>query len=589
MESEKENQRKQDLDEFWSIDEMLPKKNRNLRSHADTSTVEIISEAASTRESSTISVPIPPMEKRTEATAVTTEENGVVRRFIPPHTPLDARQQPKPDDEYTPENALLKRVRIFRPQNPHRYYESFLRDAMRLYPVQGKECAHIPFFSHVPQYGQMNRAQLNWYLFWRENLRQGKALSTDYSYLLLYAYEQINLSAKVSPQKAVDELCKLWLSYRELFHQLDVYLPEWICDLCLIHRLPPPKIMTDKMLSVVMSQCKFKEFFVVASGEDGYLRGLMAFCSNYDYRKSKYYNEETKALYDKWIAEGLKIVIGRFSREGKLFSSLRMDDSKLVREAFANALCADSIKCRIEIEFCSFSRSHELRFLITDIIKYIENLIRASIGVRSRLSIYALPTAVKAQLEALAAAHFPKQQKAEKKEEQQMVEQYERLYDLPQNTLSLSNAAEIERASWDTTQRLVDAFEESSNTEPIVDTEQEKTLSAPVFELPVTPAVPMPSAQAPSVANDEDELSALTVQLSSYHCFLLAVLDENGEKQREAAALLGKMTDVLADIINEAATAVLGDILLEETDGLYTVIEDYRATLEQLLKEMGKD
>ena len=39
---------------------------------------------------------------------------------------------------------------------------------------------------------------------------------------------------------------------------------------------------------------------------------------------------------------------------------------------------------------------------------------------------------------------------------------YERNYDLPKRAFSKELASEIERASWDTTERLVEAFEEAA-------------------------------------------------------------------------------------------------------------------------------
>ena len=196
-----ENEQNNTVDDFWDIDALIPQR-RLPPTSADTSTTEIVLEPRT-------------MEKRTGEQE---KSANAQRRFIPPHTEEERRVR-EAEDEYVPQNSLIKRVRIFKPQSNYNYYDSFLRDAERLYTVKGRETSPVSFFSYVPQYTQMDRGQLEWYLWWRECFRNGTCLPTDYSYLLLYAYEMINLAERIGPEVAQGELCKLWSGYRDLFHQ----------------------------------------------------------------------------------------------------------------------------------------------------------------------------------------------------------------------------------------------------------------------------------------------------------------------------------------------------------------------------------
>ena len=84
------------------------------------------------------------------------KSNDVAKpRFIPPHTAEEQSNAPAPDEDYIPENALIHKVRIYRWKSDYRYYESFVRDAVRLYAIKGVECPRVSFFSYVPQYSQM--------------------------------------------------------------------------------------------------------------------------------------------------------------------------------------------------------------------------------------------------------------------------------------------------------------------------------------------------------------------------------------------------------------------------------------------------
>lgn len=549
--------RDEELDRFWDIDALMPRK-RAVHYAADTETAEIELDALPTPASDETSKPTPrpiPIPK----------DDAPKPHFIPPHTADEQSRAPSPDEEYTPENALIRSVRLYRWKSNYRYYEGFVRDAVRLLAVKGQECARVPFFSYVPQYGQMSRAQLEWYLWWRENFQNGVFLDTDYSYVLLYAYERINLSGKTDPQSTQASLCTLWIQYRQTYRQLDSYLPEWICDYSLIHRLPPPTALSGGLLAEVMGHCNLKEFYVPSGGEDGYLRALLAFSSNYDYHKSKFCTEERVELFDRAVREALRAVMRHLSRDGQLFSAAGMDDSKMVRDAYTGALCSYRIKRRIEVEFCSFSRSHELRYFVTDVVKYTENKLRAALGIRSRLSVYALPTSVRELLDATLERILPAREQVERKKEEASAV-YEKLYDLPRKELSLSDAAQIERLSWETTERLVEAFEEP-------DVAEKQEIPTPSMSM----SFPMPSAET------ESDGDALKNAMQPYLNFLNAVWTEDAAGQKAAARDAGLPLEVLADKVNALAAEHMGDILLEETDGYYAVIEDYRDVLAELI------
>ena len=562
MKPEKKQQddrtREEELDRFWNIDALLPT-HRQPPPSRNTDTVEIELEERAE-----------PTSNEGETVVVRQGENLKIptgKHFIPPHTADENKPVQQPLSEYAPESYLLHRVRIYPWRSAYRYYEEFYQTAEHLANLPGRRCEPVPFFSYVPQYSQMRKDQLAWYLWWRECFRNGETLSTDYSYLLLYVYELINRSESSDPGEIQLNLLKLWSSYREQYPQLDSYLPEWICDHALIHRLTAPEV-SPALRSELMKHCALKEFYVPGSGEDGYVRCLLSFSSGYDYQKSKFYTDDHKELYDRVIFTVLKTVTEREETAG-FFTRPDPEDSRLTRDSYTGALCSYRIKRKIEVSYSSLFRSHEMRFLVSDVVKYTENHLRAHLGIRSRMSIYALPTPLREWIDGYFARELPPG-KTERK--QPVVDtSYERRYELPSKPFSLADAEEIERASWNTTKRLIDAFEtpdESGKPEP------PKPVPVPVA--PTEASVPqhtVPEEQLP--ADDRD--------------FLRAVLAGDKTEQRNVAARIGKMSDAIADVINGIAVDLSGDILLEETDNGYAVIEDYRAFAESLLSVDRKE
>ena len=78
--------------------------------------------------------------------------------------------------------------------------------------------------------------------------------------------------------------------------------------------------------------------------------------------------------------------------------------------------------------------------------------------------------------------------------------------------------------------------------------------------------------------------------LEAFRSFLDAVLAEDVNGQRMAASKLGKLIDAVAEEINELTVDVMGDVLLEDGDSGYRVIDDYRDWLNEALQTpFGKE
>ena len=239
-----------------------------------------------------------------------------------------------------------------------------------------------------------------------------------------------------------------------------------------------------------------------------------------------------------------------------MLSELTFGDSRVERDVYAGAVCVSDEKYKIKVEYCSFSRANELRFLVGDIIKYCENKLRAYMGIKSRLTVYSVPVELRAVLDRYFELNMPHEKPSKKRREEK--HEYDVLYDLPQKKLSLSDAATIELSSWETTRELVDAF--GGAPEKIA---QEAVLSASEPDLTPSAVIDAPCGF--------DAYRALLKRLAAGQAGAVA----------EYARGLGKMPDAVADEINEAAFDEIGDAVIEDDgNGGYAIIEDYRYLFE---------
>ncbi len=586
--------REQELDDFWDISALIPpKKTPSPRAHTPVTLTEINVASDSTEkmppeQSHTRLTRIAPpnaavgssseasREERTTPQKAEEDRDTVITRFIPPHTPEPIKKSPDPDDEYTLQGSMLHTVRIFRWKTSYQYYEDFCLQATALYHRRGEPCQPVSFFSYVPQYSQMNRAQLAWYLYWRDGVRRGEIMPADYSYILLYIYEIINLADTMDLHVGQQQLCILRKAFRDTYPRLGHLLNEWICDYSLIHHLPPPEL--DDLSAV--SDCTLKEFYVPRTDASlRYAAALMAFGSNYAYTKSKFAVGENRALYDRHMLGALCACIADSGEVGERMAGANLEESKLIRDAYTGALCSHRVKRRIEIDYCSFARSHELRILVTDIMKYTENRLRAYLGVKSRLGLYALPQSFRDCVDRYMRTALPARERTIRPEPRQ---EYDVLYDVPKTEFSAARAAEIEASSWNTTERLIAAFDTPDRAEaPDPAEERPAHREDSVCEEPAADLLVQPEPVLAQAEEGADEDQLLLNELGDLCEFINYALRSDAAAQRDFARARGEMIDSVADRINEISADILGDIVLEESDnGGYTVIDDYRAVFE---------
>lgn len=541
--------RKKQLDDFWDIDMITPKMKSFSRQRKNTpETVEItvssvLEDIADKdgvfRDEPLSSQGVPVIHKNLFDDAKAAEKNDLLEL------------------EYSPENSLIHKVRIFGWKAPYNYYDDFYREAKRLLSEEGRPCDSVPFFSYVPQYDQLSPEQRAYYLYFRTLARREEFIDVDYSYILLYVYEILNLGGAMEARFAQRQLCLLWLAYRQKYPRLKRQLLEWICDYSLIAQLSPPVEIDAKLIA---DEPILKEFFVVQRGGDlsDYTDALLSLASSYDYRTSKFAAGERLPYYEKYIPAALQEAIKHLSRNGVL-SEVGFNDCTLARDAYAGALCSHKIKKRIEIEYCSFSKTNELRYLVGDIVKYSENKLRAHMGIKSRLSCYSVPSEIQLLLDEYFQRVLPKHYSSLKKPKRQ---EYDKLYDLPAKEFSLADAEKIEEESWKTTKNLVEAFEE----------EGAETPSSPQnFIAPIEPIV------------EETGKDGLFIpSLEKYMDFVIAVYKKDIATQRECARALGKLPDTVVDEINEISAELIGDIFIEDGERGYEIIEDYTYYLEDI-------
>lgn len=525
-------------DDFWDIGKLMPK-----RSAAR------LSPFATERQTVDYSAPVMSSEP-SRADSERKLSDSVVRGV-----------RESSEQVYCPDDAgLIKRVVVKKYVDKYDFYDSFRKSALLYFDYNAPRCEFAQFYSYMPQYAHLTPSQKSYYFWWRSQLREGKYIKSDYSYLYLYVYEILNLPDKIPPKDGIRMLCRVWREYRAALPRIDMYFAIWVADYCLVHGVKCPTEEISDFLFDCISAAPLKEFFlsdINVAGLSG-TETLLAYLSDYDWRRGKHASDSLASSVLKDGSYRGHMIRAMYLLLSEIWNNTILGEgaarATIVRDAFPNTLCTHSVKCRLEVEYISFAESRELRAAVTAAVRYTENKLRALLGVRARLAVKDLPAEYAAVIDRYFAGFV-----AEEKKRQEIASRpaYEQLYEAPAVSLSLDGAKEIERLSWENAKLLVveeDEIEYASGM----------------------------SVDYPNINEDVEAVASDVADAAPD-----SSIDTHGLGDEEIAYikhLLGKIAsfstttpkDSLAERINEAFVDIIGDILLEQVGDEYEIIEDYR-------------
>ena len=542
--------RNEEKDEFWDLDKLIPKKKTaTLSPFASRPTVSDYTSPAPSIDSSAADNDKDSSEERKLTIDCQKASDGLSERV------------------YYPENTLIKRITVKKYAEKYDFYDSFHKAAALYFDCPGEKCDFAQFYSYMPQYSQLNKAQKSYYFYWRSEMRNGRYIKTDYSYLYLYVYEIINLPELVKPADGIKLLCRVWKEYRKALPRIDMYFSIWVRDYCLVHELECPVSEIQDFIFDVIRISDFKEYYFTNIGTTNRngVWSLIAYLSDYDWHKgflsitgspdeSNEYMRRAE-MYRTLLEGAMRTILPnvwdacmREKENGNLV--------KIQKAAFTNTLCTHSVKCRLHIEYYPLAESAELRAGITAAVRYTENKLRALFGTKSRLAVKYIPKEYKDLIDCYFDELITK---TEREAKRRNAPEYERLYDAPREKLSFEGADEIERLSWDTTMRLCD-------TEDLEDTERDE---------PYTPVEN--SAPVEEVTDTERNDYGLT----EYEIAYISTLLESGEH-----SIHGFEEEAVVERINEAFSDGFGDVIIENNGEGFVIIEDYKEEVEEWLKNL---
>ena len=480
------------------------------------------------------------------------------------------------------------------------------------YVVQPAE--PVPFMQYYPTYSSMSPAQLRWYLYWRDQLRRGNAISTDLSYLFVHIYECLNLVGFDSAQSAFDHLVSLWTQYRALQPKLDRYLVDWLADFIIVHRLQiNPLDWYARALLADWHSGGDLEFGFSAwlSGRDytQFPLELIYHLIQYNPTKNKFYREsrDTVAI-NSALVQGIKAVDEYllFIEKRGLFEQDAPPVVEVVsRPPFAGALHRYSNAPIRIAEVHRWSQATDLAGDLTGILKYVENILRDQANFGSKLRGITIPHAWKVVLDQAFGVEEPppavpaKRRGRPRKSQPIATEtsgervapsiEMDNIPEAPEHHEIVIDANALARLAQETEEihaRLLEDGESeqrSENPQPVV--EPETPIAAASPSLPSSYTERPPDAP-PGLLTDLPEVAVAMGASDDIGAKLLRLLRKNNWQAEPAlleTIIESGFLSLHLDSINERAFEQFNDALIFQEGNLWVVAEDYRDEIGYIL------
>lgn len=559
-----------DRDGFWDIEKLVPPKKRMGRVQFDTSSVEINDSIHSASGSEYA-------DKKASGELMLSDAAEMRRSSL----------NEKLLYSYRPENPFIESVSVYSQQGGYQYYADFERAMHKYLRLTVRDAERVPFFSYVPQYSQLSPQRMAWYLYWRSGCRRREYMPTDFSYILLYAFELINFDNPKYPDKMIEELCCLWRAYRNEHRQLDRYLADWVCDYCLIHRVEMPYEIISDFVGEILKYTTLRELYLGCEGdfERAYTQAVLYEPSVYSYRKSKYYTEQTRALFEEHIPTAIARVLDISG------DAVPHGDSpvRIKRDVYVGALCTSTAKRTLHIEYYPLYRPSKMRTEVALAVKYAENKLRAYIGVRSRLLTNGLSDEAKERIDGYffetlgcVSRHSLTGEKPEP--------EYMSYYESKNEGMEIDRALDIEKQSWLTAQLMGECFDSecedcdtASDTAP--DAKDNSGVMTDVATRTEENCMFLLDSEIGDVAFDTSDLAGALESIGDIEREFLRLL-LLGDKKRAQRAVIdsGQLVGEVCERINSVSFDMISDILIECDEEGYFILPDYESEVRKWLK-----
>lgn len=453
--------------------------------------------------------------------------------------------------------------------------DEFLALAQRLVNQRESRAHFVPFQCYWPTYTSMTDQQLRWYLFWRDQVRNGSYPNTDLSYIFLHVYELINNVGVRNPDDGYERLRNLWLGYRGQYPKLDRYLVDWLADYAIVNRcrVAPLHSYADALgEGSEIGQPDLALAACLDQPPDQWPLPLIEALSAYRLRRSKFYLEGHQADIEQNVPKCLAAVDGHLKQKfaAGLLDLFRPERTVTIeRQPYQSARYSGEVQ-KISIgPIAPYSEHAPFGDFLAGVLKHTENRLRERAGYSGRLRGIALEPEAQRVIDELilGPVSAPVAPPA--------------LPLRPRVQIDLSRVQALTQESDQLREMLLVNGDRAGVEPPLAPA---APIATPASQPPAGPD--RPAGTPADLLTDLAPVYAILGQLDTSERNLVDILARSGWQinSRDLTQVVpGLLVESALDHINNLAVRAIGDILIATENELHIVADDYRDELAYLL------
>jgi hypothetical protein len=473
--------------------------------------------------------------------------------------------------------------------------DKFIRQARFMRRFECEYDGYAPkFYSTNPVYAQMSLPQLLKYFAWRTQVRKGIFQSAEISYIYLYINELINDIGAESTHKKMITLIELHNKYGKNSgncvefaendynaRRFDHCLSAWIKDFYLFHLLPYGYDFYENLCPLLKNE---RDNLPHQIRSDVWSLALAEEGSAHKFTKFAFYNKGDKKIIEQCLIFTLEYLTEQFEAGGLDFKSIFACKSGAIHSMFYGAVYQpkdpDFDERKVELpnlKIYQYSGGvwqrmyidpSQFKFTKGYILRLIESKMREAMGHKPSLNPGKITNDVRREFMRYRRSWQSVPEENEKTYKHIKSKQFEKQidaalaaffskYHVENGNVVPAAPVEIDFGSLEQIRKDHEETAEKLNTPEETD-ETNETESQAEQQIPQTPPEPQPEPQTLTDALTAEEIRYL--------------------KNMGSAGV----NELMIESINEKALAFIGDNLIEITDGVPQVFEEYKKFIHEI-------
>ena len=460
--------------------------------------------------------------------------------------------------------------------------ETLPKDDALLLETASTDFSDLPFVPcslFSPSFSALNKEQKKYFFYFCQTVKKEKKILLSFPYLQLYL---CRLLRKINPLTSIPkEFFWVWKTYRNDFPLVDKLFCDFVADLSFYRKIPLPFseltcLLTQRdftirpfLMDPFLFDYLFSEDHILTTHE---MEMILRVLTHQSFRNSKAYrcHPNFAAVTDDAVFRALSA--GLFNQKNlndALFRIQIPSEVCTVRRLFQGLPSFEIPVVEIRLSYFPLLHDENIRSRCDEIIRYLENRIRAILKMKNSLSRIHIGKEHKEFLDAILLEYqhlSPAQDDAtcstpivhENRPSPRKLE------------IDLEKASQIEKESWTLTQSLTACYGEEEGGSVILGEEADQEFDQR-YEVEF-------KKLEKSTANIENEdfweLAGALTELED--SFLRCALHQGREEARRFALSHGEFFEAIISSCNNKATKTVSDSVFDSAGNLY---DDYLEAL----------